>query len=280
MIKNVRGAHTDLRSVRAPSSIVYLGITGGRIESLEGIERFENVDTVVLERARVDDLQPLRAMKAHIKTLRIFEPITEIDFDSIFELSALEDLWITHLLDEREARRIASGPFERLSRLKALTITRNEDFGIDMIASWFPELRDLEYVYLGRFGIREEDTEAICHGSRKLRALQFNDRSAPQTKRIAEAFGPGVVDTWWPPEPRHGEVLEIEHGFVVTIAFPRAEDTMEVQLAAERLLKGKWGDLAAEVDMEADDDVAYFHSDRREVLEELVRRATAAKLVN
>jgi hypothetical protein len=50
-------------------------------------------------------------------------------------------------------------------------------------------------------------------------------------------------------------------------------------IAAQRLLRGKWSDLANDVEMDAGGDEVVFRSSRRDVLEELVKRATAARLV-
>jgi hypothetical protein len=45
------------------------------------------------------------------------------------------------------------------------------------------------------------------------------------------------------------------------------------------VLKGKWSDLAPALEMDAGGDEVMFTSDSRDVLEDLVQRATAAKVV-
>jgi hypothetical protein len=45
------------------------------------------------------------------------------------------------------------------------------------------------------------------------------------------------------------------------------------------VLKGNWSDLAPALEMDAGGDEVMFTSDSRDVLEDLVQRATAAKVV-
>jgi hypothetical protein len=66
--------------------------------------------------------------------------------------------------------------------------------------------------------------------------------------------------------------------FSVTFGFPRAKTGVDQEIAAERLLKGKWSDLAPARETDAGGDEVMFTSDRREVLEDLVRRAIATKV--
>jgi hypothetical protein len=278
MGKTIRGAHADLRSVRAPASIRTLNIKGSRIESLDGTERFEGLDAILFWKARTDDLRPLVGLAPQLKTLRINDPVTTADFDSIFALSDLEELWI-NVFDAADAHRAAMGAFERLPRLKSLWLLSPEDFGIDLAASWIPQLRELERVFLDKLGIREEDTEAVCRAGPKLGLLRFRERSPAQTQRLTDALAPGVVELWEPSEPSHGVIFEINGRFSVTFGFPRAKTSLDQEIAAERLLKGKWSDLAPALEMDAGGDEVMFTTDRREVLEDLVQRATATKVV-
>jgi hypothetical protein len=264
--------------VRAPASIRTLHIKGSRIESLGGVERFEGLGAIQFWKARTDDLRPLLGLAPQMKTVRIYDPVTTADFDSIFELSELEELWI-NVFDAADARRAAMGAFNRLPRLKSLWLLSPEDFGIDLAAAWIPQLCDLERVFLDKLGIRREDTDAVCRAGPKLGLLRFKERSPAQTQRLTEALAPGVVDASEPPEPSHGVIFEINGRFSVTVGFPRAKTGLDQEIAAERLLNGKWSDLAPVLEMDAGGDEVMFTSDRREVLEDLVHRATAAKVV-
>ena len=279
MVKTIHGPHSDLRSVRAPSSIMILNIQGVRIESLAGIERFKNVHTVSFEKARVDDLAPLVALEPTLRKLTIHEPPTSIDIYSLFQLSGLEDLWVIDPDDLDSMRRLAEGPFQRLPRLTSLTLRTSEDHCIDIGAAWFPQLTELDRVYFSNLGIRVQDTDAVCQAGTKLRRLSFKSRSAEQTAAIVHALGPQVVDTWEPPQPQHGEILELEGTLIVSLGFPRADSGMDQEIAARRLLDGRWSDLAPDVDMDQGGDAVYFSSRRRDVLEELIRRAEAARLI-
>jgi hypothetical protein len=277
-VKMIRGAHADLRSFRGQGSIWIINIQGSKIDSLKGIERFPHVRQITFENARTDDLRAVVPLREQLKTLRIMQPATRTDLDSVLELGQLEALSL-YLYDEEDARRASIAPFERLPHLRELLLIAPEDYGIDMAADWFPQLSDLGHVWFGKFGIREEDTEAVCRAGPELRHLQFRERSPEQTQRIAQALGAGVTDTWEPPEPSYGVIFEIDGTFSVSLSFPREESGMDQYIAAQRLLSGKWSDLANDVETDAGGDEVVFRSSRRDVLDELVKRATAARLV-
>jgi hypothetical protein len=278
MVKTIRGAHADLRSVRAPASIRYVNVTGSKIESLTGIERFDGVHTIIFEKARTDDLRPLIPLKHQLRSVRILEPVMAADFDSISGLSELEELSI-YLFDAADARHAAIARFELLPRLTGLWLVSKEDFGVDLAAAWLPQLSELERLCLVKLGIREQDTDAVCRAGPKLRLLKFRERSAAQTQRITEALGPGVADVWEPPEPSHGAIFEIDGTFSVSLSFPRFDNGLDRDIYAQRLLEGQWKDLADDLEMDPDADMISFYSTRRDVLEALVKRAAASRLI-
>jgi hypothetical protein len=74
-------------------------------------------------------------------------------------------------------------------------------------------------------------------------------------------------------------ILEIDGGFSMSLGFPQADSGIDQERAAQRPFAGRWRDLADDVQMEQSGDEVWFQSDRRDVLEELLRRASAARLV-
>jgi hypothetical protein len=277
MIKTIRGAHADLRSVRAPASIRYVTLRGSRIESLEGIERFAGVETIVFEKARTNDLRPLLRLE-NLKVLRILESVSATDFDSVLHMARLEELSI-HLFDAADAQHATTCAFGRLPRLTGLWLHSKEDYGLNVAAGWVLQLKALERVSLGTLGIREEDTDAVRRAGPKLRLLQFKERSEAQTQRITDALGPGIIDVWEPPDPAYGRILEIDGTFSMALSFPRFTNALERDIYAQTLLDGKWKDLAPELEMDPDADMIYFNSPRRHILEELLKRAKVAGLL-
>jgi hypothetical protein len=130
--------------------------------------------------------------------LRIREPCSSLDVDTVFELANLEELQVIDPHSAEDLRRLAEAPFERLPRLKMLLLRSAQDLGIDIAAGWLPTLTELERVELVRLGIPLENTDAVCHAGGNLRRLTFEDRDAEQTRRIVAAFPLGVVETWKP----------------------------------------------------------------------------------
>jgi hypothetical protein len=277
MTKTIRGTHADLQSVRAPATIRYLGLRGSRIESLEGIERFSHVETIVFEKARTNDLRPLLRLE-NLKVLRILEPVSAADFDSILDMAGLEELSI-HLFDAVDARHATTCAFNRLPRLTGLWLHSKEDYGLNVAAGWVPQLKALERLSLGTLGIREEDTDAVTRAGSKLTLLQFKERSEAQTRRITDALGPGIVDVWEPPDPAYGRILEIDGTFSMALSFPRFTNALDRDIYAQTLLESKWKDLTPDLEMDPDADMIYFNSPHRHILEELLKRATVAHLV-
>jgi hypothetical protein len=270
--RTISRSRPDLRSARAPATIERMSIEGIGLKSLDGIERFGGLREIDFERARTDDLSPLVPMSGQLRKLIVSFPATRTDFASIIRLDQLEVLW-AWFLDREDVEVVRATRFDRCSELRELFLLTGPYPGPEMPLDWLPGLKHLESLNLGGFGVRAQDMEMLCTEGARLKQLTFRAANTEQANRIVDALGPEVVDLWDSPGVAHGIVAELDDYFFVTLSFPRADSGTEQDEMAQRLLRTKWRDLAAVIEYEQGGDEVVFRSARREVLEELVRRA-------
>ena len=130
----------NLRRWNTWSRLKSFTLSGRGVKSLEGLERFEQLEDLTLLNLRTDDLSPLRELQSLTKlTLRL--PAHGVDMESVAALRGLRSLEIDDASDCAMTRVPSVKPLGRLPELEELTLFIEVEDGDLMPLASLPKLR-------------------------------------------------------------------------------------------------------------------------------------------
>ncbi len=159
----------------------------GEIRSLHGIERFQQLDTVFMERVPSPELS-LLAELPNLQWLTILEPVGQVDYSQLLSLSHLERLEVS--VERRaDAEQIASLDYSRLQNLTDLTLRfLSTERPVQIQLPWLGRLPRLEALALEQLAFTAEEEARVCIHAGQLTRLLFTPVSDQQIDRMRECL--------------------------------------------------------------------------------------------